>query len=53
MPVHGKRFRKAADGFLPDAVLYVEIMLSHIHIGVAYDALDVERSTPSACICDT
>ena len=40
MPVDGKRFRKAADGFLPDAVLNMEIMLSHIHIRVPYDALN-------------
>ena len=40
MPVNGKCFGKAADGLLPDAVLHMEIMLSHIHIGVAYDALD-------------
>ena len=40
MPVDGKRFRKAADGLLPDAVLHMEIMLGHIHVGVAYDALD-------------
>ena len=40
MPVDGKRFRKAADGFLPDAILHMEIMLGHIHIGVAYDALN-------------
>ena len=43
MPVDGKRFGKAVDRFLPDAVLHVKIMLSHIHIGVAYDALDRTR----------
>ena len=40
MPIDGKRFGKAADGFLSDAVLYMQIMLSHIYICVAYDALD-------------
>lgn len=40
MPIDGKRFRKAADGFLSDTVLHVQIMLSHIHISVTYDALN-------------
>ena len=40
MSVDGKRFGKATYGFLPDAILHVEIMLSHIHIGVSYDALN-------------
>ena len=40
MPVDRKRFRKASDSFLPDAILHVEVMLSHIHVGVSYDALN-------------
>ena len=40
MPINRKSFGKFADRFLPDAVLHMEIMLSHIHIGVAYDALN-------------
>ena len=40
MPIDGKRFGKAADSLLSDAVLHVEIVLGHIHIGVSYDALD-------------
>ena len=51
MSVDGKRFRKAADSFLPDAVLHMEIMLSHVHVGVSYDALD--GGQVNACICDT
>ncbi len=40
VPVDGKGFGKAAYGLLPDAVLNMEIMLSHIHVGVSYDTLD-------------
>ena len=40
MPVDGKCFIKAANSFLPDAVLHIEVMLGHIHICVACKALD-------------
>ena len=35
-----KGFAEPIDGIQSDGLLYVEVMLRHIHIGVAHNALD-------------
>lgn len=36
----GKCLTKSGNGFLPDGVLHVEIMLGHIQVDMAYNALN-------------
>ena len=41
------------DRTLPNGFLNMEIMLSHLGVGMAYDALDGLNVHTQRCICDT